>query len=74
MLLYKIINSRFLYSTRSIILEKIYSKYNKKNRSQRDKLIKKSVLEFGYSQREVGDHLGLHFTTVSWIMNRNEKN
>lgn len=30
-------------------LEKIFSKCNKTNRAQRDKLVKKSVLEYGYS-------------------------
>ncbi len=51
-------------------LEDIFSKVSKKNRLKRDKLIKTAVLEYCYSQREVAEYLGLHYTTISWIMNR----
>jgi putative transposase len=38
------------------------------DRQKRDRSIGKAVLEHGYSQREVADHLGIHFTSVSRIL------
>lgn len=38
---------------------------NKKKRNQR---IHEAVYEFGYSQREISDHTGLHYVTVSRIL------
>jgi transcriptional regulator with XRE-family HTH domain len=32
-----------------------------------------AVLEHGYTQREVADHLGLHFTSVSRILRAKDK-
>jgi REP element-mobilizing transposase RayT len=39
------------------------------NRKDRDRKIIEAVERHAYSQREVADHLGLHYTTVSRIMN-----
>jgi len=38
------------------------------DRRERDKSIGKAVWEHGYTQREVADHLGIHFTSVSRIL------
>ena len=35
---------------------------------RRNELILKAVEEYGYTQREVADYLGMHFTSVSRIM------
>jgi REP element-mobilizing transposase RayT len=37
---------------------------------RRNEMIVKAIEEHGYSQREVADHLGMHFTSVSRIMRR----
>lgn len=36
---------------------------------KRDPRIRKAVNLHGYSQREVADHLGMHHTTISRIVN-----
>ena len=38
------------------------------NKRKRDKGIGRAVFEHGYTQREVADHLGIHFTSVSRIL------
>ena len=40
------------------------------DRRRRDEVIHKAVLAHGYTQKEVADHLGLHFTSVSRIMRK----
>ena len=43
------------------------------DRQKRDKNIGKAVLEHGYTQREVADHLGIHFTSVSRILRTKDR-
>jgi len=43
------------------------------DRRKRDKSIGKAVLEHGYTQREVADHLRIHFTSVSRILRGKDK-
>jgi hypothetical protein len=43
------------------------------DRRKRDKSIGKAVLEHGYTQREVADHLRIHFTSVSRILRARDK-
>ena len=43
------------------------------DRRKRDRSISKAVLEHGYTQREVADHLGIHFTSVSRILRAKDK-
>jgi hypothetical protein len=31
--------------------------------------MKKAHVEFGYTLMQIGDHLGLHYTTVSKVIN-----
>jgi len=38
------------------------------SRADRDRRIAKAFLEERYSQREIGDHLGLHYSTISKII------
>jgi Trp operon repressor len=38
------------------------------DRRKRDGKIVEAVLEHGYTQREVADHLGMHFTSVSRLL------
>jgi hypothetical protein len=44
-----------------------------RNRQKRDRRIVEAVLEHGYTQREIADHLGMHFTSVSRILRTKEK-
>jgi len=43
------------------------------DRRKRDRRIVEAVLEHGYTQREVADHLRIHFTSVSRILRAKEK-
>jgi transposase len=38
------------------------------DKKRRDKRIVEAVEEFGYSQKEVAEHLGMHFSSISRIM------
>ena len=44
-----------------------------RNRKMRDEGIAQAVGELGYSQREVADYLGLHYSTLSRLMKEIEK-
>jgi len=43
------------------------------DRRKRDRSIREAVLDHGYTQREVADHLGIHFTSVSRILRVRDK-
>jgi hypothetical protein len=43
------------------------------DRRKRDRSIREAVLDHGYTQREVADHLGIHFTSVSRILRARDK-
>jgi len=49
-------------------LEKIFKESILKDRVKRDKVIHEAVERYGYTQRAVADHLGMHFTYVSRIL------
>jgi hypothetical protein len=49
-------------------LEKIFKKSILKDRAKRDQAIREAVEQYGYTQRAVADHLGMHFTYVSRIL------
>ena len=49
-------------------LEKLFTKIVLQIRKARDRRIIEAVEEYGYTQRKVADHLGLHFSSVSRIM------
>ncbi len=50
-------------------LNSIFKKVDDKTRIERNDLIRKAHLDFGYTLMEIGDHLGLHYTTVSKVIN-----
>lgn len=50
-------------------LNAMFKRVDDKTRSERNELIKKAHLDFGYTLMEIGDHLGLHYTTVSKVIN-----
>jgi len=50
------------------ILEILFADELIGDKKRRDKRIVEAVERFGYSQKEVGDHLGMHFSSISRIM------
>jgi plasmid maintenance system antidote protein VapI len=40
---------------------------------KRNKKIEEAVERYGYAQREVADHLGMHFTSISRIMRERKR-
>ena len=50
------------------VLKKIFKEGILKDRAKRDRAIREAVERYGYTQRAVADHLGMHFTYVSRIL------
>ena len=50
------------------ILGKLFEEEVIGDKRRRDKRIVEAVEGFGYSQREVADHLGMHFSSISRII------
>jgi putative transposase len=50
-------------------LNAIFKKVDNKTRMERNDLIRRAHLGFGYTLMEIGEHLGLHYTTVSKVIN-----
>ena len=49
-------------------LNMLFKKVDDKTRRERNELIKRAHLDYGYTLMEIGDHLGLHYTTVSKVI------
>ena len=43
------------------------------NKEARNKLMYNAIIEHGYSQKEMADYLGLHYSTVSRLIRAQEK-
>ncbi len=54
-------------------LQNIFTSGTKTERNMRNAAIRKCVLDYGYSMKEVSQYLGLHYTTISKIVNQEEK-
>lgn len=54
-------------------LEEIFKEGVRRNSPRRDGKVVEAVEGYGYTQREVADFLGLHFTSVSRIMKQRNK-
>ena len=50
-------------------LSALFRTVDAKARSERNELIRRAYLEYGYTLMDIGEHLGLHYTTVSKIVN-----
>jgi len=50
------------------ILGKLFEEEITGDKRRRDKRIVEALEAFGYSQREVADYLGMHFSSISRIM------
>jgi putative transposase len=49
-------------------LDRLFDTREIKNRQERNARIEEAIARHGYTQKEVADHLGLHFTSVSRIL------
>jgi len=49
-------------------LEQVFSGDVTEDKEERDRKIMEAVDRYGYRQREVADHLGMHFTSISRIL------
>jgi len=57
-------------------LEKVFKVFNESildDKDKRDKKIAEAIEKYGYTQRAIADHLGVHFTYVSRILSRREE-
>jgi hypothetical protein len=55
--------------TRRRSLNAIFKDMESKPRHQRNELIKKAHIDHAYTLMEIGNHLGLHYTSVSKVVN-----
>jgi len=55
-------------------LGKIFTEGVLREKGRKNEKVEEAVDRFGYTQREVADFRGLHFTSVSRIMNQRSKN
>jgi hypothetical protein len=49
-------------------LNALFKQVDNKTRGERNELMKKAHVDFGYTLMQIGDHLGLHYTTVSKVI------
>lgn len=56
-------------ATRRRSLKWIFSNLDGQPRSFRNELIHRAHIDYAYTLAEIGDHLGLHYTTVSKVVN-----
>lgn len=48
----------------------IFSEKARSTKPQRDKKIREAMERHGYSQKEIADHLGMHYSTISRLMKK----
>ena len=54
-------------------LRELFNERLLKEKQKRDIGIIEAVYEYGYSQREVASHLGIHYSTISRLLNTKQK-
>ena len=50
-------------------LNTLFKNIGEGNRVERNEVIKRAHLDYSYTLMEIGDHIGLHYTTVSKVIN-----
>jgi putative transposase len=45
-----------------------------RNKAQRDRTIYRAHVTYGYTLKEIADHLRVHYTTISKMMNKDKRN
>ena len=53
-------------------LSELFKGENMKDKRKRDKKIREAVKRYGYSQNEIAEHLGMHYSTISRLMKDGE--
>lgn len=48
----------------------LFRNVDQKTKAERNELIRKAHIDHGYTLMEIGEHLGLHYTTVSKVVNQ----
>ena len=61
------------YAERPVLAE-LMNEEIRRDRAQRDQAVYHAHVTYGYTLKEIGDHLGVHYTTVSKIMNKDKQN
>jgi DNA-binding MarR family transcriptional regulator len=61
-------NQRYVNRPR---LSSLFSKSRKK--TQRDQTIHRAYIQHGYTMKSIADHLGIHYTTVSRVIEAQEE-
>lgn len=51
-------------------LNTLFRRVDDKTRAERNELIRRAHIDHNYTLMEIGDHLGLHYTTVSKVINQ----
>ncbi|WP_419174748.1 helix-turn-helix domain-containing protein [Desulfosediminicola sp.] len=54
-------------------LTELFTGAGREGKAQRDADIVKAHLEFGYTQKQIARHIGLHYSTVSKIVSANSE-
>ncbi len=60
------------YAARSSLSE-LFSEKKAKNRRVKDKIIHAAYVRHGYTMKEIAEHLGFHYATISRAMKRIEQ-
>ncbi|HAK50833.1 MAG TPA: addiction module toxin RelE [Gammaproteobacteria bacterium] len=55
-------------------LSALFRTVDSKTRAERNELIRRAHLDYGYTLMDIGQHLGLHYTTVSKVVNAGIEN
>ena len=53
-----------------LALQEVFQKYTLQDKAIRNRKMSEAVNIHGYSQREVADHLGIHYSTVSRLISQ----
>ena len=54
-------------------LHRLFGERELRDRHERDTRMGEAVEQHGYTQREIADHLGLHFTSISRVLRKRAK-
>jgi len=61
------------YAERPVLAE-LLNEEIRRNRAQRDRTIYRAHVTYGYTLKDIADHLRVHYTTVSKVMNKDKRN
>jgi DNA-binding MarR family transcriptional regulator len=56
------------------VLAELLNEEIRRNKAYRDGTIYRAHVTYGYTLKEIADHLRVHYTTISKIMNKHKRN